>query len=156
VLLPDVTQIGEIGEVGGPAAMPSRTSLRFAGLGELGEHRLDLLGVERAEQAVERADEVLPPRRHQHAERRERARHLRHDDPGNENLFAMATACSGPAPPNAIIAVSRGSTPFFTDTARTASDIAASGDLHDAERRLLDAERVGPQSFSSMARFAAA
>ena len=39
---------------------------------------------------------------------------------------AMATACSGPAPPNAIIAVSRGSTPFFTDTARTASDIAAS------------------------------
>ena len=39
---------------------------------------------------------------------------------------AIATACSGPAPPKAIIAVSRGSTPFLTDTARTASDIAAS------------------------------
>ena len=69
-----------------PGAMPSRATWALAGLGQLGEHGLDLLGVERAEQAVERADEILPPRRHQHAERRERARHLRDDDLRNENL----------------------------------------------------------------------
>ena len=39
---------------------------------------------------------------------------------------AIATACSGPAPPNAIMADWRGSTPLLIDTARTASDIAAS------------------------------
>ena len=65
---------------------------------------------------------------------------------------AIATACSGPAPPNAIIAVSRGSTPFFTETARTASDIAASAICTMPSAASLMPSRVGPQSFCSMAR----
>src|SRR5690349_781574 len=36
---------------------------------------------------------------------------------GIEISRAIETACSGPAPPNATMAVSRGSTPFFTDAA---------------------------------------
>ena len=67
----------------------------------------------------------------------------------------MATACSGPAPPNAIIAVSRGSTPFFTDTARTASDMAASAICTMPSAASFTPSRVGPQSFSSIARSAA-
>ena len=39
---------------------------------------------------------------------------------------AIAAACSGPAPPKAMIAASRGSMPRLTETARTASDIAPS------------------------------
>ncbi len=65
---------------------------------------------------------------------------------------AMATACNGPAPPNAIIAVSRGSTPFFTDTARTASDMAASAICTMPSAASFTPRRVGPHSFSSMAR----
>ncbi len=71
---------------------------------------------------------------------------------GMKISLAMATACSGPAPPNAIIAVSRGSTPFFTDTARTASDIAASAICTMPSAASFTLRRVGPQSFCSMAR----
>src|SRR5437867_6129369 len=46
----------------------------------------DRLLIERAEEAIERAYEILPPWRHQHAERRKRARHFRHDHLRNENL----------------------------------------------------------------------
>ena len=38
---------------------------------------------------------------------------------------AIASTCSGPAPPEATSAKSRGSKPFSTDTSRTASDILA-------------------------------
>src|SRR5947207_2586313 len=52
---------------------------------------------------------------------------------------AIATACSGPAPPNAIITASRGSTPLLIDTARIApGDRAAAGaDLDDIDDRKL-------------------
>ena len=45
---------------------------------------------------------------------------------GIEISRAIATACSGPAPPKAISVVSRGSMPRLTETARTASDMAPS------------------------------
>ena len=45
---------------------------------------------------------------------------------GIEISRAIATACSGPAPPKAMSVVSRGSMPRSTETARTASDIAPS------------------------------
>ena len=69
---------------------------------------------------------------------------------GMKISLAMATACSGPAPPNAIIAVSRGSTPFLTETARTASDIAASAICTMPSAASFTPRRVGPQSFCSM------
>ena len=107
--------------------MPSRSSASSPASRSSAKHRLRRRGVERAELADQRADEILPPRRHQHAERGEIARQLRNDHPRDGNLAARShTACSGPAPPNAIIVVSRGSMPRLTDTARTASDMAPS------------------------------
>ena len=81
---------------------------------------------DRAQLADQRADEILTPLRHQHAERREGARQLGDDHRGMKISRAIATACSGPAPPNAISVVSRGSMPRLTETARTASDMAPS------------------------------
>ena len=133
--------------------MPSRDDLGLAGLGQFGEHGLDLLGVERAEQAVERAHEILPPRRHQHAERRERARHLRDDDLRNENLRARSRPHAAARRRRRRSSRSRADRRPSSPTPRAPR--ATSRRRRSARCRApppSTPSRVGPQSFCSMAR----
>ena len=124
--------------------MPSRATWALPASAQFGEHRLDLP----ASSEPSRPYSV-------------RTKSCRHDAismpsaekvPGTFGMItlgmkisrAMATACSGPAPPNAIIAVSRGSTPLLTETARTASDIAASAICTMPSAASFTPSRVGP------------
>src|SRR6516165_10632745 len=99
---------------------------RFAGAPQFRERARRIARADLAELADQRADEIVPPLRHQHAERGEIAGKLRHDDARDRNLARNGGGVRGPAPPKAISVVSRGSIPLSTEIARTASDIAPS------------------------------
>ena len=123
MLLAAVAQVGGEGEV---PRQPVARERRLAGVAQLGEGACGIRG---------RTPPSSPIR-----VRTKSCRHSAINMPKAEKLpgslgmitlgieisRAMAAACSGPAPPNAITAVSRGSMPRLTDTARTASDIAPS------------------------------
>ncbi len=98
VLLADIAQIRHESEHGIALRNAVARRLLAAGGRQLVEHAHDGALVERAEEPIERAHEILPPGRHQHAERREGARHFRHDHLRDENLARDRDRVQRPRP----------------------------------------------------------
>src|SRR6266581_7425789 len=68
---------------------------RFAGASQFRERARRITRADLAELADQRADEIVPPLRHQHAERREVAGKLRHDDARDRNLARNGSGVKG-------------------------------------------------------------